>query len=157
MIQIRLATSDDADTISQMILDLAEFQKHADEVKASPSALRQQLSQELPPFECLIAEMDGSPAGFALFYDFYSTWEGSPGIYLEDLFVYPDARGKGIGKLLLSRLTDIATSRGCTRLDWMVQNSNSSAQNFYANFGARSLPDWTRWRFDVPAPMPQTI
>ncbi len=146
---IRAATANDAGTIRQMILDLAEFQKHGTEVRASAGVLSTQLASDTPPFECLIAEIEGKPVGFALFYGCYSTWEGQSGLYLEDLFVYPHMRGLGVGKALLSRLSEIAEVRGCTRIDWMVEDSNQQAQNFYSNLGARMLPDWTRWRFEL--------
>ena len=149
-ITIRLATAQDAALIKQMIIDLADFQNHRQDVKASTDAIRQQMSQQQPPFECLLAEFDGVAAGFALFYGMYSTWEGRDGLFLEDLFVYPQFRGAGVGKKLLSALTDIACVRGCTRLDWMVQNYNSSAQTFYANFGAATVPGWSRWRLELP-------
>ena len=149
--EIRVATSADADAINQMIIDLANFQKHGSDVRTSADVLRAQLSQENPPFECLIAEIDQKPVGFALFYRCYSTWEGNAGIYLEDLFVYPQARGYGVGKLLLSTLSEIAIARGCRRVDWMVQESNKLAQSFYSSFGARMIPEWTRWRFE-PTP-----
>jgi GNAT superfamily N-acetyltransferase len=151
MLNLRLATACDAQIVYQMILDLAEFQKHAREVRTTVANLRQQLSQSNPPFECLIAEVEKKPVGLALFYNFYSTWLGSHGLYLEDLFVYPQGRGQGIGRSLLSRLSEIAQARGCHRVEWMVQNDNRSAQNFYSNFGAQQLNEWSRWRFEIPA------
>ena len=156
-VTIRLATALDAASIKQMIVDLADFQNHRQDVKASTDAIRQQMSQQKPPFECLLAEVDGVAAGIALFYGMYSTWEGQNGLFLEDLFVYPQFRGSGVGKKLLSALTDIACARGCTRLDWMVQNDNSSAQTFYANFGAATIPGWSRWRLELPAGEAQTL
>jgi GNAT superfamily N-acetyltransferase len=154
MTVIRLATPEDADTIKEMILQLADFQEHASDVRTNADVLRRQLAQPDPPFECLIAEVDQQPVGFALFYSFYSTWEGTAGLFLEDLYVSDKVRGQGIGKILLSKLSEIATNRGCTRLDWMVQNSNRGAQTFYANFGAKMLPDWSRWRFELPPAAP---
>ena len=148
-ITIRFATASDAEVVKLMIHDLAHYQQHADRVRASTAVLKSQLSADKPPFECLIAECKGEPVGFALFYGFYSTWEARAGLYLEDLFVSPAMRGSGVGKKLLERLTSIARERGCTQLDWMVQRDNHGAQNFYANFGARNMPEWTRWRFDV--------
>jgi GNAT superfamily N-acetyltransferase len=156
-VTIRLATAQDAAVIKQMITGLADFQNHLQDVKASTSAIRHQMSQEKPPFECLLADVDGVAAGFALFYGMYSTWEARDGLFLEDLFVYPQFRGSGVGKGLLTALTDIACARGCTRLDWMVQNDNSSAQTFYANFGAATVPGWSRWRLELPAGVAQTF
>jgi GNAT superfamily N-acetyltransferase len=147
----------DAAIIQQMIVDLADFQNHRQDVKASIDLLQSQMADEKPPFECLLAEVNGAAAGFALFYGMYSTWEGRHGLFLEDLFVYPQFRGAGVGSGLLTSLTDIARDRGCTRVDWMVQNDNSNAKTFYANFGAATVPGWSRWRLELPANEAQTL
>jgi GNAT superfamily N-acetyltransferase len=155
-VNVRFATARDAEIIKRMIHGLAQFQSHGDSVRASTEVLREQLESDKPPFECLIAECNQAPVGFALFYAFYSTWEARSGLYLEDLFVSPSARGTGVGKVLLERLALIARERGCTQLDWMVQRDNHGAQSFYASFGARIMPEWTRWRYDVTQPCAQS-
>ena len=156
-VSIRLAQPQDAALIKQMIVDLAGFQNHSEDVRTSAALIQAQMAQQKPPFECLIAEVGGHAAGFALFYAIYSTWEGREGLYLEDLFVSQQHRGLGLGKRLLSALADIARTRGCTRVDWMVQDDNQGAQNFYANFGACSVPGWSRWRLELPASNTQTF
>lgn len=148
-VTVRFATADDAEIVKQMIHSLAHFQGHDANVRASTESLRLQLASEKPPFECLLAELDGEAVGFALFYAFYSTWEARSGLYLEDLFVAPHVRGSGVGRILLERLSSVARERGCTQLDWMVQADNHQAQAFYANFGARTMSEWRRWRYDV--------
>src|SRR5580658_2479377 len=96
-------------------------------------------------FECLIAEEDGTPAGFALFFPIYSTWQGGS-LYLEDLFVYPEFRGRGIGKALLSRVARLAADRGCVRLQWAVLDWNQPAIDFYHSIGAKMLSEWRSMR-----------
>jgi len=152
-LSIRLATAEDAGLIREMIVKLASYQKHEAEVTTDQETLRKQLCQSKPPFECLIAEVDGEAVGFALFYYFYSTWEGRTGLFLEDLYVSACRRSQGLGRALLQRLSELARERGCSRMDWMVQADNHAAQAFYANLGARSLPEWTRWRFDLNQPV----
>jgi GNAT superfamily N-acetyltransferase len=99
-----------------------------------------------PPFECLIGELDGAPAGFALFFQNYSTWTGKPGIYLEDLFVRPEARGRGLGKALLVHLAGIACERGCGRFEWAVLDWNRPAIEFYESLRAKPMAEWTVYR-----------
>ena len=147
-IHIRLAEKDDAPLIRSFIDKLASYQKEGDSVRVNTSLLSAQLDSANPPFECLVAEFDDFPCGFALFYKNYSTWEGKPGIYLEDLYVEPDYRLHGIGRKLLIKLSEIALERGCTRLDWSVQSTNFKAIQFYSVLGARPMPEWLKWRLD---------
>jgi GNAT superfamily N-acetyltransferase len=108
--------------------------------------LRRQLLEPRPPFECLLAEVDGQARGFALFFHNYSTWRGRPGLYLEDLFVLPEHRGQGLGKLLLSELAHIAVQRGCARMEWAVLDWNEPSIEFYRALGASRLDGWSTFR-----------
>ena len=101
--------------------------------------------------EVLIGEIDGAPRGFALFFHNFSTFAGKPGIYLEDLFVDPDARGSGLGKALLARLAGLAMERGCARLEWSVLDWNEPAIAFYKSLGAKAMDEWTVNRVDGAA------
>jgi GNAT superfamily N-acetyltransferase len=154
-ISIRPATPDDVPLIAALIKELAEYEHCPDEAKATTESLRQNLfgnsfpgevSRRGPVAECLIGELNGSPEGLALFFTNYSTWTGVPGIYLEDLFVRPAARARGLGKALLGRLAAIATSRGCQRLEWAVLDWNTPAIDFYKSLGAQPLSEWTVFR-----------
>jgi GNAT superfamily N-acetyltransferase len=104
-----------------------------------------------PYAEVLIGEIDGAPQGFALFFHNFSTFEGRPGIYLEDLFVRPDARGSGLGKALLAYLAKLAVDRGCARLEWSVLDWNEPSIGFYKSLGARAMDKWTVFRMDGDA------
>ena len=147
-LNIRLAQKDDAQVIRQFILDLADYQRTTSAVTVNVELLESQLNEAKPPFECLIAELNGVAVGFALFYNNYSTWEGKPGIYLEDLYVQPDARLYGIGRKLIVKLCQLALERECTRLDWSVQSTNFKAVKFYSVLGASPMPEWIKWRLD---------
>lgn len=147
-INIRLATKEDAQLVKDFIDKLAIYQKEGSSVTVNTELLHAQLEAKNPPFECLIAEMEGHECGFALFYNNYSTWEGRPGIYLEDLYVEPQFRLHGIGRKLLLELCQIALTRGCTRLDWSVQSTNHKAIEFYSLLGATPMPEWIKWRLD---------
>ena len=142
MIELRWATSADAALLLRFIRALAEYEREPDAVRVSEDTLRAQLSAARPPFECLIAELDGAAAGFALFFANYSTWLGQPGIWLEDLFVLPEARRHGVGRTLLQRLAALAEERGCGRLEWSVLEWNQPAIDFYAGLGARLMSEW---------------
>ena len=131
--------------IHRFIVELATYEREADAVEVTPAQLREQLSAERPPFEALIAETD-QPVGFALYLPSYSTWLGRPGLWLEDLYVTPEARGAGIGRALLTELARRAKARGCGRLEWAVLDWNTPAHAFYETLGARPVSDWTRWR-----------
>lgn len=150
-LSIRFAEPADAETIHRFICALAEYEKEPDAVEVDPPTLAAQLAEEPPPFECLIAEAAEGPVGFALFFHNYSTWRGRRGLYLEDLFVPPAHRGRGIGKALLVRLGRIAVERGCGRMEWAVLDWNTPAHGFYRTLGAQPLDEWTTWRLTGPA------
>ena len=139
---IREATEADVPLILQFIRDLAEYERLADRVTATEEQIRRTLFGNPRFAEVLIAEENGTPAGFALFFHNYSTFLGQPGIYLEDLFVHQDMRGRGIGKALLARLARIARERGCGRVEWAVLDWNALSIAFYRSIGAVSLDDW---------------
>ena len=148
---IRPAVREDSSLILEFIRGLAEYEKLAHEVVATEEMLEQTLFGDKPGAEVIIAEWDGKPAGFALFFPSYSTFLARPGIYLEDLHVHPDSRGKGIGKSLLACLARIAVERGCGRLDWSVLDWNEPAINFYKSLGAYGMDDWVQYRLDGDA------
>ncbi|MBT2243677.1 GNAT family N-acetyltransferase [Sphingobium sp. BHU LFT2] len=148
---IRDAQSTDIDTIANFILALADYEKLAHEVKADRETLARYLFGPRPMAEVLIAEHDGAPIGFALFFHNFSTFEGRPGLYLEDLFVLPEARGLGAGKALLARLARLAIARDCARLEWSVLDWNAPAIAFYRALGARPMDEWTVQRVDGDA------
>jgi len=139
---IREATETDVPLILQFIRDLADYERLADRVVATEEMLRRTLFGSPRFAEVLIAEEDGGPAGFALFFHNYSTFLGQPGIYLEDLFVREAMRGRGIGKALLARLARIARDRDCGRVEWAVLDWNAPSIAFYRSIGAVSLDDW---------------
>ncbi len=147
-ISIRPATSADLPLIAQLIRDLAEYEKLADDVRFDQAVLGQKLFGPRPYAEVLIGEIDGQPQAFALFFHNFSTFEGRPGIYLEDLFVRPEARGSGLGKTLLAHLAALAVERDCARLEWSVLDWNAPAIGFYQKLGARLMEDWTVMRLD---------
>lgn len=151
MRSIRPATPADIPLILELIRALAAYEREPDAVKATEADLLRDGFGEHPIFECLIAEVDGEPAGFALFFYNYSTWRGRPGIHLEDLFVYPRFRGHGIGKSLLSRVAARAAERGCVRLQWDVLDWNQPAIEFYQGLGARFLDEWRIMRVNDEA------
>lgn len=146
--RLRPATPEDAALVHRFICELAAYEKEPDAVLATVEGLADQLAQERPPFECLIAELDGAPAGFALYFHNYSTWRGRPGLYLEDLFVTPSARGKGVGLALLRALAKLASERGCARMEWSVLDWNTPAIDFYRRLGATPMSQWTVYRLD---------
>ena len=144
--RIREATEGDVPLILSLIRELAECEKLSHEVVATEEALRESLFGERRYAEVLIAEHDGAPAGFALFFHNYSTFLGKPGIYLEDLYVRPEFRGSGIGKKLLAHLAGLAKRRGCGRLEWWVLDWNEPSIGFYKKLGAVPMDDWTVYR-----------
>jgi GNAT superfamily N-acetyltransferase len=146
MTTIRAATAADAALILEFVRDLAIYEREPDAVKIGVDELRRDgfpASGEERYFECLIAEEDGEPAGIALFFPVYSTWRGRC-LHLEDLFVRPQFRGRGVGKALLLRVAAIAVERGCARLFWHVLDWNKPAIEFYKSLGATELKDWRR-------------
>jgi GNAT superfamily N-acetyltransferase len=150
-LSIRSAVPDDLTLIAQFIRDLAEYERLAHEVRFDEVVLGERLFGPRPYAEVLIGEIDGEPQGFALFFHNFSTFEGRPGIYLEDLFVRPEARGSGLGKTLLQRLATLAVERDCARLEWAVLDWNDPAIDFYKNLGARPMDEWTIFRVDGAA------
>lgn len=143
---IRSAHVNDVPEILAFIRELAEYERLAHTVEATEDLLRRALFGERPTAEVLIAELDGQPVGFALFFANFSTFKGLPGIYLEDLFVRPHVRGKGIGKALLARVASLAVERGCGRLEWAVLDWNEPSIQFYRRLEAQPLDDWTTYR-----------
>jgi GNAT superfamily N-acetyltransferase len=148
---IRPATSADLPLIAQFIRDLAEYERLAHEVRFDEAVLGERLFGERPYAEVLIGEIDGVARGFALFFHNFSTFEGRPGIYLEDLFVEPQARGSGLGKALLGHLARLAVERDCARLEWAVLDWNEPSIAFYQALGARAMDEWTIFRVDGKA------
>ncbi len=143
---IRNATGEDVPLILSFIHELAEYEKLSHEVSATEEILRDSLFGERPVAEVLIGESDGRPAAFALFFHNFSTFLGRPGIYLEDLYVRPEFRGRGLGKDMLSHLARLAKERGCGRLEWWVLDRNEPAIGFYRSVGAVPMDDWTVYR-----------
>lgn len=150
-ITIRPATAEDLPLIDELILALAEYERLAHEVRFDPAVLGAKLFGPRPYAEVLIGEIDGAAQGFALFFHNFSTFEGKPGIYLEDLFVRPEARGSGLGKALLHHLAALALERDCARLEWSVLDWNEPAIGFYRALGARPMDEWTVMRLDGAA------
>jgi GNAT superfamily N-acetyltransferase len=147
-LSIRPATSTDLPLIAALIRALADYEELADEVRFDEAVLGEKLFGPRPYAEVLIGELDGVPQGFALFFHNFSTFEGKPGIYLEDLFVRPEARGSGLGKALLAELAALALARDCARLEWSVLDWNAPAIRFYKKLGARLMDEWTVMRVD---------
>ncbi|HEV7340043.1 MAG TPA: GNAT family N-acetyltransferase [Sphingopyxis sp.] len=150
-ISIRSATPTDLPLIAQFIRDLADYEKLAHEVRFDEAKLDEKLFGPRPYAEVVIGELDGEPQGFALFFHNFSTFEGRPGIYLEDLFVRPEARGSGLGKALLAHLAQLCVERDCARLEWSVLDWNTPAIGFYQNLGAKLMDEWTVMRVDGDA------
>jgi GNAT superfamily N-acetyltransferase len=147
MLSIRPAQKSDVPLILDLIRALAEYEREPDKAIATADDLiRDGFTGSAPKFRVIIAEWDGAPAGFALFFYNYSTWNGRPGIYLEDLFVKPDFRGKGIGKALLVHLAKIAVEEKCMRLEWQVLDWNTPAIDFYKSLGALHMKEWFSMR-----------
>ena len=146
LISIRPAAETDVGLILSFIRKLADYERLSHEVVATEEGLRQHLFGTRPAAEVLLAYWADEPAGFALFFHNFSTFLGRPGIYLEDLFVEPEHRGRGIGKALLIRLARIACQRGCGRLEWSVLNWTEPSIQFYRRLAAVAKDDWTTYR-----------
>jgi GNAT superfamily N-acetyltransferase len=141
---IRPAHLEDLPLVLAFIRDLATYEKLLPEVEATEEKLRATLFGPRPAAECVLAfSMEGTPAGFAIFFTNYSTFLAKPGLYLEDLFVKPEFRGHGIGKALLVHLARLANGRGCGRMEWAVLDWNQPAIEFYESLGAERKQDWT--------------
>ena len=145
---IRPAVPEDLELIIGFIRALADYERLADAVVLDPVQLGCHLFGDKPMAEVLIGEIDGAPHGFALFFHNFSTFAGKPGIYLEDLFVDPEARGSGLGKALLARLAQLAMERGRARLEWSVLDWNEPSIAFYKSLGAKAMDEWTVYRMD---------
>lgn len=148
---IRSATRGDVGTILDFVRALARYEREPDAVVATEADLLRDGFGDQPYFSCLIAEENGEPAGFAFYFFDYSTWLGRPGLYLEDIFVHPEFRGKGIGKALLQRVAAIALEKGCARMKWEVLDWNQPAIDFYAAMGAEFLDTWRNVRLSGEA------
>ena len=145
-LKIRSGERRDVPVIGRLIRGLARYEKLEHEVTMTEERLSHTLFGERPYAETLIAEDGGEPVGFALFFHNYSTFLAQPGIYLEDLFVVPEKRGRGVGRALLERLAQIAVERKCGRLEWAVLDWNQDAIGFYERLGAKANADWTVYR-----------
>lgn len=150
-VSIRPATQTDIPLIAQFIRDLAEYEKLSHELRFDEAVLGDRLFGQRPYAEVIIGEIDGAPQGFALFFHNFSTFEGRPGIYLEDLFVRSTARGSGLGKALLAHLAKLAVERDCARLEWWVLDWNEPSIGFYQSLGAKLMDEWTVMRVDGDA------
>ena len=151
LIAIRPATPDDVPLIRQLIVELAEYERMRDAAVATDAQLREQLFGAQPAAEVLIGEVDGQPAGFALFFHNFSTFLGQRGLYLEDLFVRPQFRGAGLGKRLMATLARLAVQRGCGRFEWSVLDWNTPSIGFYRSIGAVGMDEWTVQRLQGDA------
>ena len=148
---IRDATVDDVPVVVSLVRELATYEREPDAVVATEAMFREALFGDAPKVFCLVAEdaVDGHAGevvGFAVWFFTFSTWLGRHGVYLEDLFVRPEARGRGHGQALLAELARIAVAAGCGRVEWAVLDWNSAAQGFYRSLGAEPMEEWTTWR-----------
>ena len=143
---IRPARLEDAQAIANLIRELAVYEKLEDQAKATADDLARHLFGDRPAAEVLIAEVEGAPVGFALFFPTFSTFRGQPGLYLEDLFVRPEFRGRGIGKKLMASVAKVAVDRGCGRLEWSVLDWNTPSIEFYRSQGAVPMDEWNVFR-----------
>lgn len=148
---IREATPADVPVILSLIKELAAYEREADAVVATLADIQAALFGDDPVAHCHVAEKDGEVVGFALWYRTFSTWQGKPGIWLDDLYVRPEARGLGIGRALLVELAKLAVDRGWTRFEWWVLDWNVDAHGFYRSLGAHPEDAWTTWRLDGDA------
>lgn len=146
---IRPATPSDLSVIAQLIRELAAYERLADKVVLNEAKLGEHLFGARPYAEVLLAEDAGAVVGLALFFHNYSTFGGRPGIYLEDLFVRPESRGKGLGKALLVALARLAVERDCCKVEWSVLNWNEPSIRFYRSLGAKPQDEWTVYRLDA--------
>lgn len=148
--RVRFATRVDVPLLLEFISELAAFEKLASEAVATSEGLLASMFGPRPYAEALIVELDGRPVGFALFFHSFSTFLGAPGLYLEDLFVRPEARGRGVGRAVMSVLARLTLERGCRRFEWSVLDWNSGALDFYRALGAVPMSEWTVQRLTGP-------
>lgn len=151
MLNTRPATAQDVPLILDFIRGLAEYEREPNAVTATEADLRRDGFGPEPKFRVVIAEWEGKPAGFAFFFFSYSTWEGHPSLFLEDLFVRPEFRGKGIGKKLMIYLAQLALQENCRRFVWQVLDWNTPSIQFYESLGARVMKEWLTVRVDGEA------
>ena len=142
-VSLRFATREDVGLILAFVRELAEYERAPDAVVADEAVLAANLFGDRPGAEVVIAEVEGQPAGFALFFHNFSTWLGKRGLYLEDLFVRPEFRGRGVGQALMAFLAKLAIERGCGRFEWWVLDWNTPAIDFYRRLGAVGMDEWT--------------
>ena len=142
-VTLRFAGREDVPLILAFIRELAEYEREPDAVLADEATLADSLFGARPGAEVVLAEVDGQPAGFALFFHNFSTWLGRRGLYLEDLFVRPAYRGRGVGQVLMAYLATLALERGCGRFEWSVLDWNAPAIGFYRRIGAVGMDEWT--------------
>lgn len=145
-IDITPATVADVPLVLRFIKALAEYERMTDQVVATEESVRESLFGARPSAEAAIARANGDPAGFAVWFYNYSTFLSRPGLYLEDLFVLPECRGRGVGRALLQHLARVAESRGCGRMEWAVLDWNDLAIRFYRRLGAQPMSEWTVYR-----------
>jgi GNAT superfamily N-acetyltransferase len=150
-ITVRAAVPADVPIILRFIRELAEYERAPQEAVARPQLLHDALFSARPACEAFMGELDGTPEGFALFFHNFSTWKGKRGLYLEDLYITPAARGKGLGKALFVAVAKVAVERGCPRLEWNVLDWNEPALQFYRSLGAEPLSEWTIHRLSGDA------
>ena len=143
---LRGTTKDDSPLILNLIMELAEYEKLAHEVVATVETLKETLFGESAYAEVFIGEFEGAPVGYALFFHNFSTFTGRPGIYLEDIYVKPEMRGKGFGKCMLAYIAKLAVERNCTRVEWSVLDWNEPSIQFYRSIGAIPMDGWTTQR-----------
>jgi GNAT superfamily N-acetyltransferase len=148
---IRMARAEDAGTIAALVRELAIYEKLEQHAKATAEDFHRHLFGPRPAAEAALAELEGQAVGFALWFSTFSTFRGQPGVYLEDIFVKAEFRGRGIGKALLAAVAARAVEFGCGRLEWSVLNWNSPAIGFYRALGARAMEEWTVYRVDGEA------
>jgi GNAT superfamily N-acetyltransferase len=151
MLQIRAAQAKDVPTMLRLIRGLAEYEHEPDAAQASEQDLLRDGFGPQPKFHCLLAEWNGATAGFALYFYNYSTWKGRQGIFLDDLFVWPEYRGRGIGKALLLEVGRIAVAGNCGRYEWLVLDWNTPAIEFYEALGGRRMKQWVPVRVEGEA------
>ena len=149
-VTIRIAEPDDAPEVYRLIRELAVYEKLDDRVRATADDIRMAMESADPRVHVLLAELDATSAvGFALYFFTFSTFEGAPTLYLEDVYVEPEARGRGIGMVLLRRLGEIARERGCRRMEWTALDWNTPALTFYRKLGATTMDDWITHRLEA--------
>ncbi|MDE3222490.1 MAG: GNAT family N-acetyltransferase [Acidobacteriota bacterium] len=148
---VRFARRDDVTTVNQLVRDLARYERAAHEATASDAQLAEALFGENPHVFCHVVEIDDVVVGFALWFRSYSTWTGTSGLYLEDLYVQPEYRGLGFGLALMRALARVCVNEGLTRFEWSVLDWNEPSIDFYLRLGAQALDEWTRYRLSHDA------